>query len=86
MSDAIIVALITGAITLIGTIITVRASASRQTAEMDKKIAVVESQISDMKEDIKSHNGYAKMFSEAIPAIKQHMKDVDRRLEIIERK
>lgn len=86
MSDAIIVALITGAITLAGTVITVQASASKQTTEMNKKIAVVESQIADMKGDIKSHNGYARMFYEAIPAIKQHMKDVDRRLEIIERK
>ena len=40
----------------------------------------------DMREDIKSHNRYAQMFSENIPAIKQHMVDVDRRLDSIERR
>ena len=38
----------------------------------------------DMKEDIKSHNQYAKMFSENVPAIEQHMVDVDRRLGVLE--
>jgi len=53
---------------------------------MDKKLAVMESKMDDMKEDIKSHNQYAKMFSENIPAIKQHMSDVDRRLSDLERR
>jgi hypothetical protein len=53
---------------------------------MDKKLAVMETKMDEMKEDIKSHNGYAKMFSENIPAIKQHMEDVDRRLGELERR
>ena len=53
---------------------------------MDKKLAVVEAKMDDMKDDIHSHNQYAKMFSENIPAIKQHMTDVDRRLAELERR
>lgn len=86
MSDAIIVALITGGISLLGSIITIVATNKKQQTEMDKKIAVIETKMDTMKEDIKSHNQYAKMFSENIPAIKQHMTDTDRRLDNIERR
>ena len=86
MSEAILCALIAGGVSLIGTVLTVLLSAQKQSAEMDRKIAVINSQMEDMKEDIKTHNSYAKLFSENIPAIKQHMSDVDRRLDNLERK
>lgn len=86
MSDAIIVALITGGISLLGSIITIVATNKKTQNEMDKKIAVIETKMDTMKEDIRSHNQYAKMFSENIPAIKQHMTDTDRRLDNIERR
>lgn len=85
MSEAVLVALITGAFTLTGSVIAIVTTTRKQAIEMDKKLAVMESKMDDMKDDIKSHNQYAKMFSENIPAIKQHMTDVDRRLESIER-
>ena len=86
MSDAIIVALITGGISLLGSVLAIISSSRKQTAEMEKSLAVINTEIAGMKEDIKSHNQYAKMFSENIPAIKQHMTDVDRRLEGLERR
>ena len=55
-------------------------------AETEKQIAVMRTEMSIMKEDIKSHNRYAQMFSENIPAINQHMTDVDRRLGELERR
>lgn len=86
MSDAILAALITGGVTLFGSILTIVLTSRKQQQEFDKKLAIVETKMDDMKEDIKSHNQYAKMFSENIPAIKQHMTDVDRRLENLERR
>ena len=86
MSEAIAVALITGAVALFGSILTIIATSRKQTSEMEKQIAVVTTKMDDMKEDIKSHNSYAKLFNENIPAIKQHMADSDRRLEALERK
>ena len=85
MSDAIVAALITGGVSLLGSVLTIILTSRKQTAEMDKAMAVMRTEMSTMKEDIKSHNRYAQMFSENIPAIKQHMTDVDRRLEAIER-
>lgn len=85
MSDTILVALITGGISLLGSVLTIISTSRKQTAEMEKAMAVMRTEITGMKEDIKSHNQYARLFSENIPAIKQHMTDVDRRLETIER-
>lgn len=85
MSEAVLVAIISGLFTLTGSVIAIVTTTKKQAIEMDKKLAVMESKMDDMKDDIKSHNQYAKMFSENIPAIKQHMTDVDRRLESIER-
>ena len=86
MSDAILVALITGGISLLGSVLTIIATSRKQTAEMDKAMAVMRTEMSTMKEDIKSHNRYAQLFGENIPAINQHMKDVDRRLSELERR
>ena len=86
MSDAIIVAIITGGISLFGSILTIMATSRKQTTEMDKKIAIIETKMDDIKEDVRAHNKYAQMFSENIPAIRQHMVDVDRRLDNMERR
>lgn len=86
MSDAIIVAMITGGISLFGSILTIVLTNRKQQEDLDKKIAVMDAKMDDMREDIKSHNRYAQMFSENIPAIKQHMSDIDRRLDNIERR
>jgi len=86
MTEAVQVALITGGVSLLGTIITVILTSRKQQHEMDNQIAVMNTQMASMREDIQSHNRYAQMFSENIPAIKQHMADVDRRLDNIERR
>ena len=82
----IVAVVISSGVSLLISIMTIIGQGKKQTAEMDKKIAVIETKMDDMKEDIKSHNEYAKMFNENIPAIKQHMIDVDRRLDGIERR
>lgn len=86
MSDAIIVALITGGISLFGSVLAIISTSRKQQAELDKAIAVLETKMTMMSGDIQSHNNYAQMFSENIPAVKQHLQDVDRRLDGIERR
>lgn len=86
MSEPIIVALITGGISVFGSVLTIIATSRKQQAELEKAMVVMRTEMSVMKDDIKSHNRYAQMFSENIPAIKQHMSDVDRRLSDIERR
>ena len=86
MSDAVLAAIITGAMSLTGSIVTIVLTIRKQQSDMDKKISLMEQKMDEMKEDIRSHNNYAKMFAENIPAIKQHMTDVDRRLGELERR
>lgn len=82
----IVAVVISSGVSLLISILTIVSQGRKQTTEMDKKIAVIETKMDSMKEDIATHNQYAKMFSENIPAIKQHMTDVDRRLEGLERR
>ena len=86
MSDAIIVALITGGISLLGSVLAILSTSKKQQHELDKAVAVLETKMTIMAGDIQSHNQYAKLFSENIPAVKQHLSDVDRRLDSIERR
>lgn len=82
----IVAVIISSGVSLLASILTIISQGRKQTAEMDKKIAVIDTKMETMKEDIRSHNQYAQMFSENIPAIKQHMTDVDRRLGELERR
>ena len=86
MSDAIIVALITGGISLLGSVLTIISTSRKQRFELEKQMAVFNNEMTAIKRDIQSHNHYAQMFSENVPAIKQHMSDMDRRLEVLERR
>lgn len=67
-------------------ILTIIGQNKKQTHDMDVKLAVIQTKMDMMQSDIVSHNQYAKMFSENIPAIKQHMSDMDRRMESLERR
>lgn len=86
MSETIIVALITGGVSLFGSVLTIVLTSRKQQQELHEGLAVVKTEMNGMKEDIKAHNRYAQLFSENIPAIKQHMLDVDRRLDGLERR
>lgn len=80
----IVAVIISSGVSLLVSIITIISQGRKQADEMDKKIAVMDAKMDSMKEDIKSHNRYAQMFSENIPAIKQHMEDIDKRLDRME--
>ena len=82
----IVAVVISSGVSLFISILTIISQNKKQAIEMDKKIAVIETKMDIMQGDIRSHNEYAKMFSENIPAIKTHMEDVDRRLDMMERR
>lgn len=86
MSEAILTTIITSLVTLVSIFVSSKNSRDKMSIEMDKKIAVIDTKMEHMNDRIEEHNGYAKMFSENIPAIKQHMVDTDRRIEQIERR
>lgn len=80
----IVAVVISSGVSLLISILTIINQNKKHATEMDKKIAIIETKMDIMQGDIRSHNEYAKMFSENIPAIKTHMEDVDRRLDRIE--
>jgi len=80
----IVAVVISSGVSLLISILTIIGQNKKQTIEMDKKIAVIETKMDVMNGDIRAHNEYARMFSENIPAIKTHMEDVDRRLDRME--
>lgn len=84
MDNTILAVIISSGVSLTISILTIIGQNKKTNAEMDKKIAVLETKMDVMKGDIQAHNEYARMFSENIPAIKTHMEDVDRRLDRIE--
>ena len=85
-SATIIAVIISSGVSLLISILTIISQGRKQSSELEKQIAVMDTKMDSMKEDIKNHNKYAQMFSESVPAIKQHMEDTDRRLDSIERR
>lgn len=91
MSEAVIVALVTGGLSLIGTIVTVLVTNRQTLAALDKKsevsdakleteIRVVKTEISNLREEVHKHNAFA----ERIPALEEKAKAADRRLTDLE--
>ena len=82
MSDAIIVALISASVTLIGVIINNRSTQQKMMLEIDKKLAVLDTtfriQIDDLSAEVKEHNNYARRVPVAEEQIRQLAQRVDR--------
>lgn len=87
---ALIVGIVSSAVSLIGIMVASRDNREKTLAQIDKRMAVNEARndekMTTINNKIEEHNGYAKMFQENIPAIKQHMIDIDRRLTNLENK
>ena len=81
MSDAIIVALISASVTLIGVIINNRSTQQKMMLEIDKKLAVLETtfriQIDDLTAEVKEHNNYARR----LPVVESQLVELARRVD-----
>lgn len=82
LDSTIIVALITGGVTLIGTIFTVLGANKKQAANTQKNQAVMTEQIKELTREVRVHNGFA----ERIPAIEAELRQTEHRLDEIERR
>ena len=91
MSEAVITALITGGLALIGVWLTNRKSTAdlfakldKQSelsdAKLDKDIAVVKTEIENLSNEVRKHNAFA----ERIPILEEKAKAADRRLTDLE--
>lgn len=86
MSDAIIVALISGGISLLGILLSHKATVDKVQHNMEIQQAILQTKMDGMQKDIEEHNHYAKLFNENIPVIREQIKVANHRIDDLERK
>ena len=80
MSEAIVVALITGAVSLIGTIITVILTNNKTVQEMRISQAITDTKIDELTREVRSHNNFA----QRMPVVEVQIKTLDGRVDRLE--
>lgn len=77
MSDAIIVALITGGLSLLGVIITNRKSAREMDHKLEVRQAVTDTKIEELTREVRMHNNFA----QRMPVVEQEIKGMSKTIE-----
>lgn len=80
MSEAILVALITGGMSLAGVVITCMATAKKNETTMKVAQAVTDTKIEELTREVRLHNGFA----QRIPVVEEQIKVINHRLEDLE--
>lgn len=80
MSEAIIVALITGGLSLVGVVVTCLATAKKTEKATAVAQAVTETKIEELTREVRLHNGFA----EKIPVIEEQIRAINRRIDDLE--
>lgn len=70
MSEAIIVAIITGGLSLIGVIVSNNHTAQSMDAKLDKQQAVTETKLEELTREVRTHNNFA----QRVPVLEEQMK------------
>lgn len=81
MSDAIIVALITGGLSLIGVLISNSRAAQNMDAKLDKQQAVTETKLEELTREVRAHNNFA----QRVPVLEEQIKVANHRIEDLEK-
>ena len=80
MNEAIIVALITGGLSLIGTVISVRFSANKTENDIRTSQAVTETKIDELTREVREHNNFARR----VPVVEEQIKVLNHRVSDLE--
>ena len=80
MSDAILVAIITGGLSLLGIIYSSGKSASKVHAKLDKQQAVIETKLNELTREVREHNNFARR----VPVVEEQIKVINHRIEDLE--
>ena len=81
MSDAIIVALITGGLSLIVSIVSNNRTAQSMDAKLDKQQAVTETKLEELTREVRAHNNFA----QRVPVLEEQVKVANHRIEDLEK-
>lgn len=80
MSEAVLVALITGGLTLLGTVISVRASQKKTEDTIKTELAVMQNNIVHLSKEVEKHN----KFAERIPKLEAREDQNEKAIERLE--
>lgn len=80
MTEAIVVALITGGLALIGVIITSLTTAKKNEKAIEISQAITNTKIEELTREVREHNGFARR----MPVVEEQITSIKRRLDDIE--
>ena len=81
MNDAIVVALITGGLSLVGVVVTCLATARKSETAVKISQAVTDTKIEELTREVRLHNGFA----QRMPVVEEQIKVINHRLADLER-
>ena len=81
MTESIIVAIITGVLTLVGTVITVLSSNRKTISSLEVQQAKTDQKIEDLAREVRKHNGFA----EKMPVVEEQIKNINEKLTKLEK-
>lgn len=82
MSAEVIVAIITGVVTIITVVINSALSQREMNARLDKSQAVMQAKLDDLTREVREHNDFAKK----IPVIQEQIKVANHRIQNLEKR
>jgi chromosomal replication initiation ATPase DnaA len=80
MVEAVAVAIITGGLSLLGTIITVLATSRKTEEAFHVSQAVMKTELENLTREVREHNGFAKR----VPVVEEQIKMINKRLANLE--
>ena len=80
MSDAIIVALITGGLSLSGVLISNVMAAQNMDAKLEKQQAITDTKLDELTREVRAHNNFA----QRVPVLEEQIKVVNHRIADLE--
>ena len=81
MSEAVIVAIITGGLSLIGVIVSNSHTAQSMDAKLDKQQAIMDTKLEELTREVQMHNNFA----QRIPVMEEQIKVVNHRIADLEK-
>lgn len=81
MGEAVLVALITGGLSLIGVILTVNASSKKTDQALRIGQAVTDTKIEELTREVREHNNFARR----MPVVEEQIKVINHRIEDLEK-
>lgn len=78
--ESIIVALITGGLSLIGVIVTNSRANSKMQTQLEKSQAVTDTKLDELTREVREHNGFARR----MPVVEEQIKVINHRIQDLE--